>query len=169
MNLGDTYPTYDERNKYREAERIHRDAVFTLINKAFNRCYGEEDVLEMRPRGVMYVKSDKVRRYDFIPVGKNCGTRMACLTESEVTSDNNVNKITCNGDTIWVEMCDMALIRPVCVKSAMDSVKCVIDSPGGTIDYRVNVVTVDENDYSFYSLHKCLSEETLSAVDEHVR
>lgn len=150
--MGDIYPAAAGQNLFCEIVRKYSHAVFTLINNAFGRNYTEGDILEMQPGRVLYVKSDKIRRYDFFIADGIDGSRMACLTESEGEFGFWGNKPVCSKNMIWIEVCNIAVIRPMGDVPENGTVKCVIDSPGGALDYAVSVVTVDESEPEFAGL-----------------
>lgn len=159
MSMGEVYPTATGQKQFCEIIRKYREAAFTIINNAFGRSYTEEDILDMWPGRVMCVMSDRIRRYDFISVEGKYGSRLACLTESDINAGLLGNNPCCTEDTLWIEMCNIAIVRPIRRDEENGVVKCVIDSPGGVMDYTLPVVTVDESEPEFAELLKYMFED----------
>lgn len=152
--MGEVYPIAEGNNFLYSLFRQYRTAVIALINSAFGRDYVEGDIIETYRANTVCVKADIVRRYDFLLVEGVCGSKMACMTESEDDYGFWGRKPVCNDNVLWMNMCNIAVIRPNWDRRGGGNIKCVIDSPGGVLEYAISVVNVDDSEPEFTNLLK---------------
>ena len=131
---GDLIHEYETLCRYKEI-------LFDAVNRAFGHVYLKTDLLELLPRHRFRIISGSSRWYDWGVAQNLCGGIALYLVEHE--NNQVMGEAKMDFDELVFEIGDMAVILPQAAHHNLKALKCVVETPGGSVKYPLRVVNAD--------------------------